>query len=302
MGMRTGMGMRSAAWGALLAALSTGCAPAAAPRAVPGVPDTRANPTRAATAVKPSRAAQHFADEVDPSQFLASVEVTTSDRLGPNELELLAPNYAGASLGELEARHLLLSRKPSGQLRIKREGGYVASTAAVVSGERRCSFVIDCDDLAVRGLVAELRATHPMIEANQVVRYVYDFIEHKHFARGFDIASVVAQKREGDCTEHAVLTAALLRAAGFPTHVVTGLVLVRLDGRLMAFGHAWTEYHDGQSWQLADATNAGQTPDQLAYIPLRVMKDEGPAYGRAAYDNFDVMDIESLVVPNHLEP
>lgn len=293
---------RFAALGCLLAAISLGCGggtPHAAPpvQAPPNEPSLPAAPSKA----KAGSAAQRFNGELDPSQFLASLEVTSSDSLGPDELELLAPNYAGSSLGELDARRLLLKRGAGGRLRVKRELGYVASSEAVVSGERRCSFVIDCDDLAVRGLVAELRAAHATIEAHDVVRYVYDFIEHKHFARGFDIASVVAQKREGDCTEHAVLTAALLRALGFPTHVVTGIVLARLDGQVRAFGHAWTEYHDGQRWQLADATNAGDAPEKLAYLPLRVMKDEGPAYGRSAYENFDVMDVESLVVPTRLE-
>lgn len=295
------MRLRLAALGALLAAGSVCCGPRT-PHPTPPVPEPQ--PTvgsHTPPTTKPSQAAQSFSGELDASQFLASLAVTTSDSLAPNELELLAPNYAGASLGELDARHLLVSRKPNGQLRVKHEAGYAASTEAVVSGERRCSFVIDCDDLAVRGLVAELRAAHPTIEANDVIRYVYDFIEHKHFARGFDIASVVAEKREGDCTEHAVLTAALLRAIGFPTHVVTGVVLVRLDDHLRAFGHAWAEYHDGQRWQLADATNAGQDAERLGYVPLRVMKDEGPAYGRAAYDSFDVIDIESVLVPTRLD-
>lgn len=294
--------MRLAALGCLLAATSLGCGGGTPPAAPPTqAPPNESSKPAAPPKAKAGSAAQRFSGELDPSQFLASLEVTSSDSLGPDELELLAPNYAGSSLGELDARHLLSKRGAGGRLRVKRELGYPPSSEPVVSSERRCSFVIDCDDLAVRGLVAELRAAGKAVEANDVVRYVYDFIEHKHFARGFDIASVVAQKREGDCTEHAVLTAALLRALGFPTHVVTGIVLARLDGQVRAFGHAWTEYHDGQRWQLADATNAGEAPEKLAYLPLRIMKDEGPAYGRSAYDHFDVIDVESLIVPAGLK-
>jgi transglutaminase-like putative cysteine protease len=121
-------------------------------------------------------------------------------------------------------------------------------------------------------------------------------------SRGFDVASIVAEKREGDCTEHAVLTAALLRGTGFPAHVVLGLALVRIDDKWCAFGHAWTEYHDGQSWQLADATNVGETAEKIRYVPVRVMKDEGPGYGRASFDAFDIVDVRTLVVSTRLAP
>jgi Transglutaminase-like superfamily len=250
----------------------------------------------------PGSAAQLFSGNFDPSQFLAAVEVVTSDAIAQDELEILAPNYAGSSFGELTARHLLLGRAAGGRLRVRNAAGYPAPTQAVESRERRCSFVVDCDELAVRGLVAKLRGSHPTIAANDVISYVYRFIEHKHMARGFDIASIVAEKREGDCTEHAVLTAALLRATGFPAHIVTGLALLRVAGKWSAFGHAWTEYHDGTSWQLADATNVGETVEKIRYVPLNVMKDEGPGYARANYDSFDIIDIQSLVVPTQLEP
>ena len=40
-------------------------------------------------------------------------------------------------------------------------------------------------------------------------------------------AAEVARSREGDCTEHAVLLAALARARGIPARVAMGLVYVR---------------------------------------------------------------------------
>jgi transglutaminase-like putative cysteine protease len=195
-----------------------------------------------------------------------------------------------------------LGREAGGKLRVRNAPGYPAPSQAVESRERRCSFVVDCDELSVRALVAELRAAHASVSADDVVAYVYRFIEHKHMARGFDIASVVAEKREGDCTEHAVLTAALLRGTGFPAHVVTGLAVLQIDGKWSAFGHAWTEYHDGQRWQLADATNVGEVVEKIRYLPLHVMTDEGPGYARASLDAFDVVDVRTLVLPTRLPP
>lgn len=272
----------------------------AQPKPHPAPSAASPSPTTSAPA-EPRGAPRQLSAALDPSQFLAAVDVTTSDTLAPDEIELVAPRFTGSNLGELSARHLLLGRREGGRLRIKSSPGYPAPTGAVQSRERRCSFVIDCDELSVRGLVAELRGAHSSIEATDVISYVYRFIEHKHMARGFDIASVVAEKREGDCTEHAVLSAALLRATGFPTHVVTGLALLRAGGNWAGFGHAWTEYHDGSGWQLADATGIGDAVEAIIYLPLRVMRDEGPGYSRGSFDAFDIVDVQSVSVSARLE-
>eukprot|EP01045_Picozoa_sp_COSAG04_P019650 COSAG04_NODE_1930_length_5196_cov_7.264469_2_plen_589_part_00 len=49
-------------------------------------------------------------------------------------------------------------------------------------------------------------------------------ITHSTLATGFASASEVARSQEGDCTEHAMLLAALLRADGIPSRVCTGVV------------------------------------------------------------------------------
>ena len=55
--------------------------------------------------------------------------------------------------------------------------------------------------------------------------------------------------RAGDCSEHAVLLAALSRAVGIPSRVVAGLLF-----RKSSFvGHMWVEVHVGE-WVPLDAT------------------------------------------------
>jgi hypothetical protein len=55
---------------------------------------------------------------------------------------------------------------------------------------------------------------------------VYDHIETKDLTTAFASASEVARTKAGDCTEHAVLLAALLRARDIPARVCHGLVYV----------------------------------------------------------------------------
>ena len=87
--------------------------------------------------------------------------------------------------------------------------------------------------------------------------FVNRHIEDKNLATAFASASEVARTGAGDCTEHGVLLAALLRADGIPSRVVTGLVYMPGLGKSGkgAFGwHMWTQaLIDGQ-WMDLDAT------------------------------------------------
>ncbi len=63
-------------------------------------------------------------------------------------------------------------------------------------------------------------------------------------------ASEILQTWEGVCRDHAVLMTTLLRTAGVPTRLVSGLV--SWDGPF--FYHAWVEFWDGSQWVGVDST------------------------------------------------
>ncbi|QDU62877.1 Transglutaminase-like superfamily protein [Planctomycetes bacterium Pan216] len=72
------------------------------------------------------------------------------------------------------------------------------------------------------------------------------------FNIGFATAAEVIQTRNGDCTEHAVLLAALCRAVGVPARVAMGLVYLE---RTHVLGyHMWTEVNIGGKWYAVDGT------------------------------------------------
>ncbi|QDU39764.1 Transglutaminase-like superfamily protein [Maioricimonas rarisocia] len=83
-------------------------------------------------------------------------------------------------------------------------------------------------------------------------KFVHRKIRTKDFSTALATASEVARSLEGDCTEHAVLLAALLRVREIPSRVAVGLVY---SPRHSGFaGHMWTEaYLDGR-WVPLDAT------------------------------------------------
>jgi transglutaminase-like putative cysteine protease len=83
-------------------------------------------------------------------------------------------------------------------------------------------------------------------------RYVRQNITRKDFSQAFATAAEVARSRNGDCTEHALLLAALARVCGIPARVAVGLVYVEPSA---AFGyHMWTEVYVAGVWIPADAT------------------------------------------------
>ena len=144
------------------------------------------------------------------------------------------------------------------------------------SAPPRATFVVDYDAEPVAALRRALVDRYGESPSNaDLVEFVREKIEPSN-GRGFDIASQVASHRSGDCTEHAVLLAALARSLDRPARVAIGTLIARDGEKIGAFGHAWVEIHRDGAWSLLDATPVGADP--VAYIPEGLLEDEGPGY------------------------
>jgi hypothetical protein len=137
------------------------------------------------------------------------------------------------------------------------------------------TFVVDYTEPEFEPLRVELAARPAKPTRAQLVEYVSGLLEASD-DRDWDLASVVARRRKGDCSEHAVLTAALARQQGIPARVAIGVALVSQDKRHGAFGHAWAEMLEDGQWKVADAALHGV--DTVRYLPIGVMEDEGLGY------------------------
>lgn len=138
------------------------------------------------------------------------------------------------------------------------------------------TFVIDYNESEFEPLRKELEARGHKVTRAQLVEYVAGFIEESD-ERDWDLASVVARRRKGDCSEHAVLTAALSRMQGIPARVVLGVALVSEEQGHGAFGHAWAEMLEDGKWKVADAALYG-LKSTVRYLPIGLMEDEGMGY------------------------
>ena len=90
--------------------------------------------------------------------------------------------------------------------------------------------------------------------AEALRKFVHQIISTKDMSVGFASATEVSRTLTGDCTEHAVLLAALLRGANIRSRVVSGLVYIdAFGGEKNVFGyHMWTQAvlptADGPRW------------------------------------------------------
>ncbi|MBX3692630.1 transglutaminase-like domain-containing protein [Dokdonella sp.] len=97
--------------------------------------------------------------------------------------------------------------------------------------------------------------------------FVRGFITRKTLGVGYASALEVARNPEGDCTEHAVLLAALGRALGIATRVVDGLAYAPdFAGAGHVFvPHAWVQAWVDGRWQGFDAALAGFDAGHIAF-------------------------------------
>ena len=92
-------------------------------------------------------------------------------------------------------------------------------------------------------------------------------------------ADAVWRHRRGDCTEHAVLLAALLRKKGVPARTPFGMILSRrYSGKENVFVfHMWVEAWDGSRWVLLDATRPGKVfPSRYVLFGYHSLRSETP--------------------------
>lgn len=133
---------------------------------------------------------------------------------------------------------------------------------------------IDSDHPAVERLAVSIRdpSADAITLAGKIQEKVYRAIKKKNLGIGFATAGETAESLEGDCTEHAVLAAAIARALGYPSRVVSGIVYVD-SGELGSSGegkgifgfHMWTEIMVAPDiWFPIDAALNRTDPSRIA--------------------------------------
>lgn len=128
---------------------------------------------------------------------------------------------------------------------------------------RESSAMVDATDQVIVKLaeqaVRRARSDRAADRADAMRRFVYNYVNGKSLDTAFGTASETARTRAGDCTEHAVLLCAMLRADGIPARTASGLVYAdRFAGERDIFGwHMWTQALIDGTWIDFDPTMPG---------------------------------------------
>jgi hypothetical protein len=125
--------------------------------------------------------------------------------------------------------------------------------------------LIQSDHERIRSLVHSLLGDSPDLTPAAKARRLIDWVDvniEKRPVLSLPDALSTLENRMGDCNEHAMLMAALARAAGIPARVEAGLVYMK--GRF--YYHAWNLLFLGR-WITADAL-FGQLPADVTHLRL----------------------------------
>jgi len=130
------------------------------------------------------------------------------------------------------------------------------------------SFVIDFDEDSMQEFLSGFAAVESQVlNLSALEQYVAAYISNPTYEVGFNIASVIATERRGDCTEHAVLLTALARSMNLHARVIVGSLIVGEIDKVQAFGHAWVEVWYENQWHILDAAMYGSKALRHFYLP-----------------------------------
>ncbi len=208
--------------------------------------------------------------ENQPSEFFVNMFVDAPSAIQSSQLngqvtyDIAAP-VSGMSLNFPESSEQSFTQLDDGSYRVvvtplTADPGSPLSNP--ISTEDRAEYLsstrwLETDEPAIQRLARRARgdAETELATMQRLRDFVRQYVSDKNLDVGYASALEVAQNRAGDCTEHALLLAALGRSAGIPTRIATGIAYVDewLDARQTFVPHAWTQaYVDGR-WQSFDA-------------------------------------------------
>lgn len=163
-------------------------------------------------------------------------------------VKIAPPGAAPSELNKLRTSALTIEEAKKSQTVWTKPGLYVPSDDA--------KFV----DLAKKELLGE---TNSLRAAERLNKYVFSIMRGNAGIGVLRNAHEVLETKEGVCRDSAILAATLMRAAGIPTQLISGLIYD--DGQF--YYHAWVEVWTGNAWVPLDPTRADR-PFEATHITL----------------------------------
>ncbi len=243
-----------------------------------------------------------------------SMPAAHAGALDPANFSVPIARFSGSVYSEASSRFRLVSK--SGEFRlpdtpyqkvISREarnescailvqaGGYCGAAPVPLAPFLEDTPLLNLQSPEVRGIAR--RFARSRNTCDEVAQFVYRHITHKTLGIPLLSAVNVIRGRAGDCTEHTLLTVAVLRAMGIPARAFIGMVVTPRFGSAehVFVYHMWAEaYQDGR-WMLVDATRPGvRQPNRYIAFAVHNLRSEMPLACLRAVAAIQDMTVEYL--------
>ncbi|MFZ5469765.1 MAG: transglutaminase-like domain-containing protein [Myxococcota bacterium] len=155
-------------------------------------------------------------------------------------------------------------------------------------GYLKSSIIVESSNEEIRALAQKLVGdeTDAYAAAKRIVSWVYRNLE-KDYGSSADRATDVLRQKKGDCTEHSLLSVALMRAAGIPAKRVDGVVyMLNDDGVPALYWHEWVGAYVGE-WTELDPTFGQDVADATHFA----VGEEGNAEITPLIGQLKVLDV-----------
>ena len=205
-------------------------------------------------------------DRLDKLDLLGEPVVHTLSQVSPTELSLRVT--AGAPDGTEPPTDADLSSS----MYIRPEDPSIKEALTYLKTAGKSGYLSEARTLNATSVVAQVSLlpkpskvwSDPSQSAAFIMQYTSALLPDKRHTFSMADAVTTLSQGGGDCTEHAVLFASLMRAHKIPTRLVTGMLLT--PGGIWAY-HMWNEYWDGLRWHSIDPSTLTFRPGAL-YVAL----------------------------------
>jgi transglutaminase-like putative cysteine protease len=216
------------------------------------------------------------AQALDPYAFSVKVNKFSPEVFSQNKSEFTVYSSDTAfTLPETPFQKVTTQSQKKGMLLHVTAGTYTKGNLSSALSKRylRDSAFLNLTSKQVQFMAAQLRGSKDPIAS--VEQKVYYHINNKVLGIPLLPAKNIIAGRSGDCTEHSILSIALLRSLNIPCRAAVGMILVPefLGAKNVFVYHMWVEAYYRGKWHLVDATRPGRKQHNryitLAYHSLQ---------------------------------
>ncbi len=216
---------------------------------------------------------------MDPSAYSVPLKGNPGN-IGTEKVSryLISSSDEGFSLPDTAFQRVDGAASRGGRKLISISAGWInGRESALTPADLRDTRFLELESPAIRKAASRFSGSKNIID--DIERFVYGHITRKIAGIPLLPAADILENRSGDCTEHSILSIALLRASGIPARAMVGMIFCEeFEGLRNVFVyHMWVEAYTSGKWVLVDSTRPGEKqPNRYIAFTSHSLRTEAP--------------------------